>query len=437
MTQLPSVSELMISSGLPNQSNFKSHSLSNTTDTSPKNQDSRFPVSPYILPKILSQPLLTNLSNDTPSDKPNRNSNSLQTTPTDYFQNQHQHKQPTTSTTMKGSTSITVTHITPHPFNIQHQSQQIIPSYTTANHRGSIVTTPGSTSSTVPPPPPPPQPQPQQPLPPYAFAPSTYTHYSNPNQQQMNSPVTSNFSQYYYYQQQGVQPQPIPHGDPSYYNPQHQQIPQGYYYMNQPPPPPPQQQNFQNPHVLIGPGQSLPMYDENNALINKRRIIKRRTRTGCLTCRKRRIKCDERKPTCFNCERSKKVCLGYQDLLNLQPRKRNRDTSLDLPKDDQNEQQMKHIRSNNVNNGIERRNYEMMMVPAGYQEMVNNSNTNKNHSSGILPPNGPPPPHHHPIPISDQQQQQQQPVPVPVQHLNPCYVTTNPAPRVAVSDLLK
>ena len=101
---------------------------------------------------------------------------------------------------------------------------------------------------------------------------------------------------------------------------------------------------------------------------------------------------------------------------------------------------MKHIRSNNVNNGIERRNYEMMMVPAGYQEMVNNSNTNKNHSSGILPPNGPPPPpppHHHPIPISDQQQQQQQPVPVPVQHLNPCYVTTNPAPRVAVSDLLK
>lgn len=53
--------------------------------------------------------------------------------------------------------------------------------------------------------------------------------------------------------------------------------------------------------------------DENNALINRRRIIKRRTRTGCLTCRKRRIKCDERKPHCFNCERSKKVCLGYEN----------------------------------------------------------------------------------------------------------------------------
>lgn len=47
---------------------------------------------------------------------------------------------------------------------------------------------------------------------------------------------------------------------------------------------------------------------------NKRRTIRRRTRTGCLTCRKRRIKCDERKPHCFNCERSRKVCLGYERL---------------------------------------------------------------------------------------------------------------------------
>lgn len=42
-----------------------------------------------------------------------------------------------------------------------------------------------------------------------------------------------------------------------------------------------------------------------------KREIKRRTRTGCLTCRKRRIKCDERKPYCLNCEKSKKVCLGF------------------------------------------------------------------------------------------------------------------------------
>lgn len=47
---------------------------------------------------------------------------------------------------------------------------------------------------------------------------------------------------------------------------------------------------------------------------SKRRTIKRRTRTGCLTCRKRRIKCDERKPHCFNCEKSRKLCLGYERL---------------------------------------------------------------------------------------------------------------------------
>ncbi|KJZ73504.1 hypothetical protein HIM_07060 [Hirsutella minnesotensis 3608] len=39
--------------------------------------------------------------------------------------------------------------------------------------------------------------------------------------------------------------------------------------------------------------------------------IKRRTKTGCLTCRKRRIKCDETHPTCNNCKKSKRECLGY------------------------------------------------------------------------------------------------------------------------------
>lgn len=63
----------------------------------------------------------------------------------------------------------------------------------------------------------------------------------------------------------------------------------------------------------------------NNALVNKRRVIKRRTRTGCLTCRKRRIKCDERKPHCHNCERSKKLCLGYE-IIPLQEKRRNLDS---------------------------------------------------------------------------------------------------------------
>lgn len=37
-----------------------------------------------------------------------------------------------------------------------------------------------------------------------------------------------------------------------------------------------------------------------------------RSRTGCLTCRRRRKKCDERKPSCCNCERNNLECDGYQ-----------------------------------------------------------------------------------------------------------------------------
>ena len=38
---------------------------------------------------------------------------------------------------------------------------------------------------------------------------------------------------------------------------------------------------------------------------------KRRSRTGCLTCRARRVKCDERKPTCERCEFANVECAGY------------------------------------------------------------------------------------------------------------------------------
>ncbi|KAF2722860.1 hypothetical protein K431DRAFT_221480 [Polychaeton citri CBS 116435] len=46
--------------------------------------------------------------------------------------------------------------------------------------------------------------------------------------------------------------------------------------------------------------------------------IKRRTKTGCLTCRKRRIKCDEGHPTCRNCQKSKRECLGYDPIFKQQ-----------------------------------------------------------------------------------------------------------------------
>ena len=43
----------------------------------------------------------------------------------------------------------------------------------------------------------------------------------------------------------------------------------------------------------------------------RRRKSRKRTKTGCLTCRKRRIKCGEERPICQNCVKSKRHCEGY------------------------------------------------------------------------------------------------------------------------------
>ncbi|KIW16552.1 hypothetical protein PV08_03740 [Exophiala spinifera] len=39
--------------------------------------------------------------------------------------------------------------------------------------------------------------------------------------------------------------------------------------------------------------------------------VTRRSRTGCITCKTRRIKCDEQKPSCRRCISSKLICEGY------------------------------------------------------------------------------------------------------------------------------
>ncbi|KAL2074472.1 hypothetical protein VTL71DRAFT_8250 [Oculimacula yallundae] len=46
-----------------------------------------------------------------------------------------------------------------------------------------------------------------------------------------------------------------------------------------------------------------------------------RTRTGCLTCRKRKVKCDEAKPNCGRCERLQRECT-WSDELQVIPHKR-------------------------------------------------------------------------------------------------------------------
>ncbi|KAI9371485.1 hypothetical protein BJX61DRAFT_22314 [Aspergillus egyptiacus] len=45
------------------------------------------------------------------------------------------------------------------------------------------------------------------------------------------------------------------------------------------------------------------------------KAARRRTKTGCLTCRQRRIKCGEEKPICKNCTKSKRECKGYAQRL--------------------------------------------------------------------------------------------------------------------------
>ncbi|PVH83544.1 hypothetical protein DL98DRAFT_513063 [Cadophora sp. DSE1049] len=44
-----------------------------------------------------------------------------------------------------------------------------------------------------------------------------------------------------------------------------------------------------------------------------------RTKTGCLTCKYRRVKCDERKPTCSRCENFGVICDGYPKPRSKQP----------------------------------------------------------------------------------------------------------------------
>ncbi|KAG8169128.1 hypothetical protein KVR01_001877 [Diaporthe batatas] len=46
--------------------------------------------------------------------------------------------------------------------------------------------------------------------------------------------------------------------------------------------------------------------------------LKARTRSGCITCRIRRVKCDEARPSCNRCAQSKRQCDGYLTLASQQ-----------------------------------------------------------------------------------------------------------------------
>lgn len=378
MTQLPSVSELINRTGsIGSSSNITrvppmtTTSTTNTTtaaaatttvtSTTPRSENSYSPNSPYSLPTRPSNTSLTNYSAGSgitvasssfqfsqPSPgRSKHNSTSSQSSSGDSFQ---QHQSNTSGVSMSSNTS-------PRTSIVQSMSSVPTPPSTGPAPQQFVY------QESQLPVQPPPQQQLQQPPPPPQQQQHIYP------QQQPNFPYHNNFVSpptyttaypQYYYQPVMTPPHHQHHHQPHQQAPIHlannvsilqsQAIMQNAY-------PTTHYLQHVGPHHIYANVNSQVYYQDmareeaNKALINKRRIIKRRTRTGCLTCRKRRIKCDERKPTCFNCERSKKSCLGYQDLLKLPPRKRNRDTSLDLPDGNQQQQQQQQQNQQSIVGG--------------------------------------------------------------------------------------
>ncbi|KAI0834702.1 hypothetical protein F5Y06DRAFT_150319 [Hypoxylon sp. FL0890] len=64
--------------------------------------------------------------------------------------------------------------------------------------------------------------------------------------------------------------------------------------------------------MSVVPGEYWKLIEGNPAPI-KRRANHSKVRSGCVTCKKRRVKCDETKPSCGRCEKSGYVCGGYED----------------------------------------------------------------------------------------------------------------------------
>lgn len=257
MPQLPSVSELMIGAQLPLQQDRPAPRPQYTSDVSPRHAE---PILFQPRHGLQDQTASGFASNISPRSVGPPTTSQV---PKDYFSYHHVNHDP-----RAGSILLVESH--PHPKLVQSHSGPTI----STSHMARSESSPGGD---VP-----------------QFPQVTYMPFASYNA----APVVS--TPYNPYAQMGAGPVP-----PYAYG----MLTMGQSYV------PPYGVQYYTP-MMMGPGpdSSVPraMEECNNALLKKRRIIKRRTRTGCLTCRKRRIKCDERKPHCFNCERSKKLCLGYE-----------------------------------------------------------------------------------------------------------------------------
>lgn len=66
----------------------------------------------------------------------------------------------------------------------------------------------------------------------------------------------------------------------------------------------------------------------------RKRNFSNRTKTGCLTCRKRKKKCDENKPECTNCVRGGFVCAGYPPQRGTWQKPENKPTTIQIESKD-------------------------------------------------------------------------------------------------------
>ncbi|KAL1957825.1 hypothetical protein VTO42DRAFT_5543 [Malbranchea cinnamomea] len=173
------------------------------------------------------------------------------------------------------------------------------------------------------PPPPPPPPTTPAPAPAPAPPPPQQQH-PLPPQPPVSTSVTIQYTQPH--PPATTQPPPA---DASSLPPVHQN-----HAFTQPPPQQPQMAMGFGTIPMTMPGPTIAQYYpdmsgrvsspdgydvmDSSRLGRTKKDVKRRTKTGCLTCRKRRIKCDERHPICRNCEKSKRECLGYDPIFKSQ-----------------------------------------------------------------------------------------------------------------------
>ncbi|KAJ5300220.1 Zn(II)2Cys6 transcription factor [Penicillium antarcticum] len=73
----------------------------------------------------------------------------------------------------------------------------------------------------------------------------------------------------------------------------------------------PQTSHTEPPGVVSASLSPAPTEIAVQVMQKRRRVFSRRSKTGCMTCRRRKIKCDEQHPVCKNCIRGCLSCEGY------------------------------------------------------------------------------------------------------------------------------